>query len=127
MNAVELDVGNLQKWLQGTVPGGNGPLVSYSSQNGYLVYFSDRRGMLPDPNAGAGNMTTGEYGFEDVINSRLWPPELPMGQWSRLDGFSPEDVDQNNVLDRWGAANVGYGLELPVAGRLAILTNPSIA
>ena len=67
MNAVEFDVGNFQKWLSGTIPGGSGPLVSYSSQNGYLVYFSDRRGMLPDPNNG--NITSGEYGFEDVINS----------------------------------------------------------
>ena len=57
----------LRKWLLGTIPGGSGPLVSYSSQNGYLVYFSDRRGMLPDPNNG--NITSGEYGFEDVINS----------------------------------------------------------
>ena len=57
MNAVEFDVGNFRKWLLGTVPGGTGPLVSYSSQNGYLVYFSDRRGMRPDPNNG--NITSG--------------------------------------------------------------------
>ena len=62
MNAVELDVGNLNQWLLAN-PG----LVDYSGQNGYLVFFSDRRGMLADPNAG--NITTGEYGFEDVINS----------------------------------------------------------
>ena len=67
MNTVEFDVGNFRKWLLGTAPGGTGPLVSYSGQNGYLVYFSDRRGMLPDPNNG--NLTSGEYGFEDVINS----------------------------------------------------------
>jgi hypothetical protein len=24
----------------------------------------------------------------------------------------PEDVDENNTLDRWGAANVGSGLAL---------------
>ena len=54
MNAVELDVGNFKKWLQGTVPGGSGPLVSYSSQNGYLVYFSDRRGMIANPDPGIG-------------------------------------------------------------------------
>ena len=49
MNAVELDVGNLNRWVLGAI-GAGGPLVSYSSQNGYLVFFSDRRGMLPDPN-----------------------------------------------------------------------------
>ncbi len=66
--------------------------------------------MLADPNAG--NITTGEYGFEDVINSAsatgtpdgLAEPVAPIG-------FSPEDVDENNLLDRWGAANVGSGLK----------------
>ena len=70
MNAVEIDVGNLQKWIQGIGPGASGPLVENTSQNGYLLYFSDRRGMLPDPNAvPVANVTTGEYGFEDVVNS----------------------------------------------------------
>jgi len=105
MNAVELDVGNLNQWLLAN-PG----LVDFSGQNGYLVFFSDRRGMLADPNAG--NITTGEYGFEDVINSASatgTPDGLaePIGPT----GFSPEDVDENNTLDRWGAANVGSGLK----------------
>ena len=101
MNAVEFDVGNFRKWLLGTVPGGNGPLVSYSSQNGYLVYFSDRRGMLPDPNNG--NITSGEYGFEDVINSAS-PTGTPDGVME-----ASEDVDQNGGVERWGAADVGSG------------------
>ncbi len=107
MNAVELDVGNFQKWLQGTVPGGTGPLVSYSSQNGYLVYFSDRRGMIPNPDPGMGGLTNGEYGFEDVINSAsaTGTPDNVME--------AAEDVDLNNILDRWGAANVGNGLQQP--------------
>jgi type II secretory pathway pseudopilin PulG len=105
MNAVELDVGNFQKWLQGTVPGGTGPLVSYSSQNGYLVYFSDRRGMIPNPDPGMGGLTNGEYGFEDVINSAsaTGTPDNVME--------AAEDVDLNLILDRWGAANVGNGLQ----------------
>jgi hypothetical protein len=107
MNAVELDVGNLRKWLQGTVPGGNGPLVSYSSQNGYLVYFSDRRGMIANPDPGMGGITNGEYGFEDVINSpsATGTPDNVME--------TAEDVDQNLILDRWGAADVGNGLQVP--------------
>jgi type II secretory pathway pseudopilin PulG len=107
MNAVELDVGNFQKWLQDTVPGGNGPLVSYSSQNGYLVYFSDRRGMIPNPDPGMGGLTNGEYGFEDVINSgsATGTPDNVLE--------ASEDVDQNTILDRWGAANVGDGLQVP--------------
>ena len=90
MNAVEFDVGNFRKWLLGTIPGGSGPLVSYSSQNGYLVYFSDRRGMQPDPNNG--NITSGEYGFEDVINSAS-PTGTPDGVME-----AAEDVDQNGTL-----------------------------
>ncbi len=108
MNAVEFDVGNFRKWLLGTVPGGSGPLVSYSSQNGYLVYFSDRRGMLPDPNNG--NITSGEYGFEDVINSAS-PTGTPDGVLE-----PSEDVDQNAAVNPavsvWGTTNVGDGLRL---------------
>ncbi len=105
MNAVELDVGNLNRWLVA-----NPALVDYSGQNGYLVFFSDRRGMLADPNAG--NITTGEYGFEDVINSpsATGTPDgnlEPNGPTT----FSPEDVDENRILDRWGAANVGSGFK----------------
>jgi type II secretory pathway pseudopilin PulG len=105
MNAVELDVGNLNQWLLAN-PG----LVDYTGQNGYLLFFSDRRGMLADPNAG--NVTTGEYGFEDVINSAS-ATGTPDGALEPLVniGYSPEDVDENKLLDRWGAANVGNGLK----------------
>ena len=84
--------------VAGNIPGGSGPLVAYSSQNGYLVYFSDRRGMRPDPNNG--NITSGEYGFEDVINSAS-PTGTPDGVLEPMarTGFSPEDVDQNNLLE----------------------------
>ncbi len=52
MNVVELDVGNLWLWLQGAAPyaGGSGASVNNTNYNGYILYFSDRRGMLPDPN-----------------------------------------------------------------------------
>jgi hypothetical protein len=108
MNAVELDVGNLNQWLLAN-PG----LVEYNSQNGYLVFFSDRRGMRPDPFNG--NLTSGKYGFEDVINSGslTGTPDgvlEPVG----ANGFSPEDIDENasvNPLpDTWGAINLSSGL-----------------
>ena len=101
----------------GTVPGGSGPLVSYSSQNGYLVYFSDRRGMLPDLNV-VPNATTGEYGFEDVINSAsaTGTPDNVLE--------ASEDVDQNNLKDNWGAVNVGYGQR--VATVVAGIPNPYV-
>ncbi len=122
MNAVELDVGNLQRWILGN-GGGSGPLVENTSQNGYLLYFSDRRGMIPDPNAvPVANVTTGEYGFEDVINrnSATGTPDNALEPLSYYN-FSPEDVDQNGQRDNWGAANVGYGFGL-AAG--ATVNNP---
>jgi hypothetical protein len=106
MNAVEFDVGNFQRWLQGNPAGGSGPLVSYSSQNGYLVHFSDRRGMIANPDPGMGGLTNGEYGFEDVINSAS-ATGTPDGVLE-----PSEDVDQNGLLDRWGAANVGNGQQV---------------
>ena len=43
MHYVALDVGNLNKWLKGVAPYGAGSGVNALSNNGYGVYFSDRR------------------------------------------------------------------------------------
>jgi hypothetical protein len=114
MNAVELDVGNLKQWLAGNI-GVSGSLVSYTGQNGYVVYFSDRRGMLPNPNGtqtDAANTKTGDSGFEDAVNSSsasglpdgLLEPD-PAGK-----NFSPEDDNLNGKLDNFGSGNLGLGL-----------------
>jgi hypothetical protein len=107
MNAVEIDVGNLKQWLTGAI-GSSGTNVDYLSQNGYVLYFSDRRGMLTNPNF---TRKTGESGLEDVVNSSsaagtpdgLLEP-IPAGQ-----SLSPEDVNQNGLLDEFGTANLGLG------------------
>ena len=95
MNAVEIDVGNLKQWLNGTIPG-SGNLVDPVFQNGYVLYFSDRRGMLPNPNGtqvGAPGTKTGDSGLEDSINSvtqvgkpdgALEPLPLPAGDPNSL-------------------------------------------
>jgi PilX N-terminal len=117
MNAVEIDVGNLAKWLNGTI-GGSGTSANYAAENGYVLYFSDHRGMLKDPNASNGGNTpaglySGESGIEDVVNSTqpLGPPNTPDGvkEPATYYSYSPEDVDQNGVLDNWGEKNIGYG------------------
>jgi hypothetical protein len=100
-NVVELDVGNLRKWLLGTI-GTTGTDVEEITQNGFVLYFSDRRGMLPNPNAG--NKITGEYGFEDNAN----PPN------GALD--PNEDVSENGILDLWGKANLGDGFVASAQG-----------
>ena len=101
MNAVELDVGNLKAWLATAT----GVLVDKSPQNGYLVYFSDRRGQTPIlPKEGL-------YGFEDVVNSGD-PNGMPDNTLDASTAPSAEDVDQDGVLDIKGAENVGDGFGL---------------
>jgi hypothetical protein len=119
MNVVDLDVGNLARWLNGTIPG-RGVNVNYTNENGYVLYFSDHRGMLVDPNPSNGGQTaagvmSGESGLEDVVNSTAnlastTPDGVP--EPATYYNYSPEDVDQNNVLDNWGAQNIGYGFGL---------------
>jgi hypothetical protein len=106
---VELDVNNLRRWLAGNfalAPFGapSGPLAK--NDNGYIVYFSDRRN-----NKNAGGVETGEYGFEDVTN-----PGVANGSANGvMDGAGCtalhvageplsclEDFNDNHVLDVYG-------------------------
>jgi Tfp pilus assembly protein PilX len=116
MNAVEIDVGNLGQWLggKGVYGGGSGKLVNYADQNGYVLYFSDRRGMLPNPNQG--NITSGESGLEDVVNVGS-SGGTPDGQLEPKNyyNYSAEDVDQNGILDNWGGANIGNAFQVNTA------------
>jgi hypothetical protein len=119
MNAVELNVGNLALWLAGKAPyaGDVGKKVNVTNENGYVLYFSDHRGMLPDLYPSNGGQTpagviSGESGLEDVINSSQGlTSSTPDGalEPKTYYSFSPEDVDVNGKLDNWGAANIGYG------------------
>jgi Tfp pilus assembly protein PilX len=116
MNAVELDVGNLAKWLNGSIAG-SGTSVNYTAENGYVLYFSDHRGMETDPNPSNGGQTpagvkSGESGLEDTINSAaILTSTTPDGalEAKTYYSYSPEDVDQNGFLDNWGEKNLGYG------------------
>lgn len=88
---VTLDVRNLSRWFQGA-----GVYAGQSGQNashddGYSVYFSDRRN-----NRNASNQETGEYGYEDVING----PTAGGGANSSLD--DGEDVNASGALDNYG-------------------------
>ena len=114
MNAVELDVGNLAQWFAGNIPG-SGNLVNYTNQNGYVLYFSDRRGMLPNPNGTqtiAAGQISGDAGFEDVVN-RSSTTRAPDGALEPIPAgktISPEDSNLNGLLDNFGAQNLGLGL-----------------
>ena len=120
MNAVEIDVGNLQDWLNGTTPG-SGQSVNSSAQNGYILYFSDRRGMLPNPNLTSShpaNTKSGDSGLEDTINSAsiVGTPDGALEPKMTGKAFYPEDDNQNGVLDKWGAYNLGLGFYGLVSG-----------
>jgi hypothetical protein len=108
MNAVEIDVGNLKQWLAGNI-GTSGGSVDSAAQNGYILYFSDRRGMLPNPNWG--NLKSGDAGLEDDIN-RASAAGTPDGVLETIPSggtISPEDVNENGYLDNFGAKNMGLG------------------
>jgi hypothetical protein len=124
MNAVELDVGNLKRWLSGAT-GVSGPLVDFISQNGYILYFSDRRGMLPNPNGtqvGAPGTKTGDSGLEDNVNSASAPgnPNGALDPIPPSKAVSPEDVNLNGLLDNFGAGNIGLGLGYGTLGAYTI-------
>jgi len=141
MNAVELDVGNLWLWLQASTPysSGSGKLVNASTYNGYILYFSDRRGMLPDKYP----LTqfyppglSGMSGLNDVVNSgsavgvpdgnlepityyAYNPPTVPVG-------YSPEDTAVKGAavnggkVDKWGETNLGAGFGITNTTNMAL-------
>ena len=91
MYYLTLDITNLSNWFKGTgvYAADSGP-TAYS-ENGYCVYFSDRRN-----NRNAANAETGDYGWEDVVN----PGSSTGTANGSLD--TGEDGNQNGVLDTYG-------------------------
>ena len=91
MHYIELDVNNLTRWFAGAL-GTSG--TTAISPDGYLVYFSDRRG-----NRDTLGQETGEYGMEDFVNAGAdgWPNGL----------HDPgEDVNGNGTLQTYGQTPV---------------------
>ncbi len=124
MHYVALDVNNLKKWYAGTI-GTTG--TAAKNDNGYIVYFSDRRNNR-NPNAAqcgalAVPCESGEYGFEDVINpaTAAGVPNgvLDTGEDSGgLDANGKPMAAGNGVLETYGQIPVN----LP-AGAAAPLNN----
>jgi hypothetical protein len=86
---IDLDVNNLRRWLADVI-GTSGDLAV--NEDGYAVYFSDRRG-----NKNAADAETGEFGWEDNVNggSSVGTPN------SGLD--DGEDLNSNGTLETYGA------------------------
>ena len=106
MGTVELDVRNLQRWLMKKLPVdstgkvvtsvtdslGNsittatGDQVENSSQNGYILYFSDRRGMIANTvSPGLNSGKRGDWGYPQ----------------------QSQDINGDGVIETYGAANLG--------------------
>jgi hypothetical protein len=108
LNLVEIDVNNLKRWLTGAI-GATGGATEFTSQNGYILYISDRRGMVASPKAGVKN---GEYGYEDVIN----PGNVAGNPDQTLN--AGEDVNGNGILDIYSANYMGLGFGVAQPGSL---------
>jgi hypothetical protein len=114
MNVIELDMDNLRRWINGAI-GVSGPAVNNTAQNGYVVYFSDRRGMQFDPLSPiVPPELNGEYGFTDVVNIAA-VDGAPNGG---LD--LGEDVNGDGRLRNYGTATIATGFGLPAV----VNTNP---
>jgi hypothetical protein len=87
---VALDVNNLRRWFAGDI-GTTG--AQALNNNGYIVYFSDRRG---DHDEGNGDVETGEYGHEDSIN----PVANAWAKSNQLE--TGEDFNENGTLETYG-------------------------
>ena len=116
MHYIELDVNNLSRWLQGAI-GTNGS--NALNQNGFIVYFSDRR-----LNQDTFGDETGEYGYEDFVNPAS-SAGTPNGTLD--DG---EDVNGNGLLDTYGQFPIvpaGTTAPLTAAARPTTLVNADVA
>jgi hypothetical protein len=93
MHYVTIDVQNLSQWFKGAgAYAASTGIDSKLDNNGYTLYFSDRRN-----NRNALNQETGDYGFEDFVNPTV-ASGAPNGV---LD--TGEDVNANGTLDVYGA------------------------
>ena len=114
MYYVGVDAGNLSRWFMGAAPyaGGTGN-QSKTDNNGYTLYFSDRRN-----NRNTTSLETGEYGWEDFVNP-LSATGTPNGA---LDGG--EDVNQNNALETYGGVPNYNGVynSVPPGGLAPLVT-----
>ena len=103
MNYVMIDVGNLKRWLSGAI-GTTG--AQAWNNNGYIVYFSDRRGNHNDAAPGGASPETGEYGNEDSVNSAAGAAsDAPNGVLEGGEDRNPIDNDPMYVpvLETYGA------------------------
>jgi hypothetical protein len=110
MHYIELDAGNLAHWFSGTLGtlATSGPLTKdpVVSPNDFVVYISDRRGNYSNgavtgswPPLSTTTNETGEYGWNDIVNS----PANPTTGCPNNSLDLGEDVDGINAFFTYGA------------------------
>jgi hypothetical protein len=88
--------------------------VNSTNNNGYILYFSDHRGMRGDtqPLLAFYNNISGMSGLNDTVNAAS-STGIPDNALEPLTYYlySPEDVGEkkNGILDKWGYTNLGAG------------------
>jgi hypothetical protein len=95
MHLAVLDVNNLKRWLAGNI-GATG--TQTYSNNGYIVYLSDRRN-----NRNVASQETGAYGYEDIVNpaTSAGTPNNQLDQAEDVAG--PTGGNPDGVLQTYGA------------------------
>ena len=106
LNLVDIDVRNLKTWITAN---GN---VDPAYQNGYVLYFSDRRGEMTNPHLG---IIEGDYGFTDTINEPVsnGAPNNAADQGEMLDDPNTPGAP---ALETYGQWNLGMGFSGAAAG-----------
>jgi len=134
MHYIELDTGNLAKWFAGTIgSSGHKTFDSTNSPNDFSVYISDRRGNYTNTQTWTGTWPalspqgheTGEYGWDDVVNSVSDPtngcPNNSLDTGENLDLLTPGQLFTYGAL----AVNTTYIMDTPAsaAGQETTLYN----
>ena len=107
MHYIELDAKNLTRWFGGAI-GTSGPTTKDAvvSPDNFLAYISDRRGNYANGQTWANNWPplsptnneTGEYGWDDLVNSSNAASGCPNNAIE-----TGEDVDNNGNFYTYGA------------------------
>ena len=107
MHYIELDAKNLTRWFGGAI-GTSGPTTKDAvvSPDDFLAYISDRRGNYANGQTWANNWPplsptnneTGEYGWDDLVNSSNAASGCPNNAIE-----TGEDVDNNGNFYTYGA------------------------
>ena len=111
MHYVELDVNNLRRWL---LPAGAAGKIAGAGEfakndNGFIIYFSDRRN---NKNGATTPVETGEYGWEDTVNLGNAAGTV----YGTLDAGEDVNGSDGGLLEQYGriARNTGPNAVAPL-------------